>query len=240
MPDTLAVHDEFTGTSGTALEAHVPTAAGTGWTAEFKEPVSPTTMQITVGGTIFPNLTRNSERVIYSAQPNPTGANQRVQARFRDRGPADDPWILFGRADAGNWDNGYGVACYAASTKLYRKIGGVVTQLGATGPTIATASIVTLNIIGNQLQVLDDGVAILTVTDAQITQSGRWGIAAGDLFVPTDDIDGQEFDSFQAWDLEDVVTASPTTGTLQITGGVPTIWAGIVPHWPPPWRVFPI
>lgn len=222
MPETLRVHDEFTGTSGTLLQNHVPTVLGTGWTLEFEEATSPAHLAITAGGTLFPTATRNSQRVIYSAQPNPIYSDQMVQARFVDRGPVDEPWILFCRADSGNWTNGYAVACYAGSTRLYKVVAGVVTQL-ASGAAIATGSLVSLRVFGTALSVIDDGATVLTANDGQIAQIGRWGIAAGDLFVATDDIDGQSFDSFKAWDSEAILALSPGAGALSLAGSAPQV-----------------
>ena len=124
------------------------------------------------------------------------------------------------------------------STRLYKKVAGVVTQLGTNGPAIATNSVVQFALLGVSLTDLDDGVIILSAIDSEITQAGRWGIAAGDLFIPTDDIDGQEFDSFKAWDAEPAtdVAMAPSRASIRLVSSAPT-YAEIETAG---WRVFAV
>lgn len=191
---TTCFEDLFTGTNGTDLTAHTPDT-GTSWSVG--ETSSGTdTIEIQTNQARAATGTAN-HRVAYLAACNPAlaGADYDVEAKLTvssgtGAGVADDPFYVIGRWSTNN--NYYAAAVYQGTTnllKLYKKVGGTVTQLGSSvAYTMVANDVVKLVMVGTSIKVQINGVDQISVTDSDLTGTGTPGIGFGNAFVSGDDI----------------------------------------------------
>jgi hypothetical protein len=183
--------DLFSDSNGTLLENHTMNR-GSGWTKLID--VGSGNININ-SNTLRDAGDQSSAGELYQTDDTMPSADYRVYVTMTTGDSSDDYNVLAGRIQDAN--NMYAVKFNNTDSKLYKKVGGTWTQLGSTGAGIADGSVVSLNLNGTSIAVLDDGVDTVSVTDSSISGAGKAGIGIGAVITSTDDYSAQVLDSFE-------------------------------------------
>ncbi len=218
---TIRVSDTFSVGVDTNLDVHTPTPTGDGWTEEVRTGNRYQRIR-TADDYSQSNAGENSDRHIYTAQPNCSGAEYDVEAQLVGV-PAgagtDDPWFLVARLtgtgdyySAGVYDN-----APAADKKIFKTVGGTPTELasGAMSAEIADNDILMFEVRDATKKLYKNAGEELSTSNNDITASGRAGFGLGNAWVSTDDIvNAWDTDNFE---LDEVVGGGPTPQSVVAT-----------------------
>ena len=221
--DNLIVFDTFTEGSDTVITLHTPDI-GTGWTEVFDSSTSGNdALIVALTDEVQAGQQQNNRGQMYTAQPNPTFDDQvvsiTIDAGFTETG-SKGVGIIARRTDNNNLYvvQILGNSATDESVKLFKKVTGTYTQLGAYDATLAAGTIIKLEITDATKKVYVDGVQRISSTDNALTSVGTWGLAFGSE---------AGLDSLHLrpqWHLDDF-TAEHLTSTQQ-----PDWQAGVGPH----------
>lgn len=121
-----------------------------------------------------------------------------------------------------NGTNLYFVQTNAVETRIYKRISGTYTQLGADGVACAVNDVLYLEVQGNALIAKKNGTAIITTTDPASAiasgSAGLWATAAGSVTTAGDDFAFGDFSGGAI--IEDV-----------------SDWPLVAAPWPEQWRM---
>ena len=191
---TIRVSDTFDVDTDTILTAHTPTPTGDGWTEEVRTGSRYQRIR-TADDEALSNAGENSDRHIYTAQPNSTGAEYDVEAQLNGvpgGAGTDDPWFLVARL-TGTGDY-YSAGVYpnapAADKKIFKTVGGTPTELasGAMSAEIAANDILMFEVRDATKKLYKNAAEELSTANNDITASGRAGFGLGNAWISTDDI----------------------------------------------------
>jgi hypothetical protein len=87
----------------------------------------------------------------------------------------------------------YFAQCSTVEIKLYKRIGGAFTQLGADGPPAAANDIIETRAIGTTISVRQNGVQIISVTDSSLSAAGNACIWTSDIACTAVNWEGGDF-----------------------------------------------
>lgn len=194
--------DTFTAGADGDLSAHTPDI-GTSWTKVFGD-----------SGIEFIRVVAATDRatgtlgasvgVLYSADATYPSADYECYWTYVSALVGDDVAYLFVRLT--DVDNFYAVriAAGTSTSRIYKKVSGTFTALGTAfdGPT--ATDVVKLQVIGSTIKVFYNTTQKDSVTDTDITATGKAGVGMGggaELVTSTDDIGSTEFDDFNVSDL---------------------------------------
>jgi hypothetical protein len=197
--------DTFTEeTTSVALTAHTPDV-GTSWSLLWDSGAGARVLQV--------NFSTDSVRcsgnsgdygLMYTADATYPSANYEVQATFISTFSTITPIYLLARVQ--DQENMYAVRLVsgASGAQLYKKVSGTWSTLGS-AVTIADGSVVMLSVNGTAIKLFDDGAEVVSVTDSDISGTGKAGVAHGgaaELVNSTDDTRAhQMLDTFSVNDL---------------------------------------
>lgn len=94
-------------------------------------------------------------------------------------------------------NNMYAVRFNTDASQLYKKIAGVWTALGPSGPGTTNGAIVKLEVAGNLLRFFNNYTELLSATDTDITAAGLPGVGMGAVILPGDRLSNQELDQLR-------------------------------------------
>jgi len=186
------INDTFTEAADTNLVNHVPDT-GTGWTEEEN---TTTAIQkvIAASDIVRADAAKNSQRHIYSAQPNPSTVEYDIAATLKavntGSGGSDDSWFFVARfTDTSNFYSAgtYGGAA-AADKKIFKEVAGVITELASGDNGLAANDTLEFRVRDATKKLFHNGVEVLSTTDNALTSAGRAGFGLGNEWVSTDDI----------------------------------------------------
>ncbi len=195
---TLIFHDEFTGANATLVTTRAPTVEGSGW-QEVEDSAGDNGVEIQSNSARSTSGTLASSRIMVAALPDgdllvPTDytIEATLAALTGTSSAADDDltFLFVRRIDANNVI----FAGYYRGTvnliKLWKKVGGTVTELDSAAYTPAADDLIKLSCIGTAIRVYVNGVEVLnaTVSDAVFEGVGQTGIGWGNLASATNDI----------------------------------------------------
>jgi len=180
----IIVSDTFTEGSDTVITLHTPDI-GTGWTEVFDDSTSGNdALVVAATDEVQAGQQQNNRGQMYTAQPNPTFVDQivsiTIKSGFTESG-SKGVGIFARRTDNNNLYLvqilGNGLA--DESVKLFKKVGGTYTELGAYAATLGIGTIIKLEITDATKKVYVDGVQRISSTDNALTSIGTWGLAFG-------------------------------------------------------------
>ncbi|MFC7053806.1 SGNH/GDSL hydrolase family protein [Hansschlegelia quercus] len=173
---TACVYDSFSGADGDSLTARAG-EIGASWTLAFG--YTPGTPAPQIAANRLYNTALSS---VYAASGQPGSADYEVIATLYCLSSlAGENVGIFGRGVVTGADSRYW-ARYLQGTgwQLYKTVGGVSTQLGATSPaspmTAGIARRLMLRMVGGAISLWVDGAQLITVTDADIAAAGFSGV----------------------------------------------------------------
>lgn len=191
-------------TSDTVLNSHTPTL-GTSWTLLFQDASGPT-LGVQASTDTGKCLTAaNNLGAIYTADVTYPSADYEVQMTITALSSTDNrPLYMMVRIQ--DVENMYAVRMknVASGYQMYKKVAGTWSTVGS-AVTIASGSVVKLQIIGTTLKLFDDGVEVASGTVSDHAAAGKAGLAVGggaELVTFTDDANSlTEFDTLTVNDL---------------------------------------
>lgn len=204
--------DTFTVDADTTLASHTPDE-GTGWTLLWQDGANPA-FSASATDDVCKATSQNNSGVIYSACGVYPSADYEVEFKLLDYNTFNTrPFFVLTRLQDPSNFYATKLVNAAASSKLYKKVAGVFTQIGAdfTGP--AASSICKLEVIGTTLKFYDDGVVVASATDSDISAAGKAGIGNGggaSLLLSTDDANATA--TFDDWVVTDLSGAAAGDG----------------------------
>ena len=206
--------DTFTEpTSDTELTSHTPDT-GTSWTRLWADGSGAARYSaIAASDTCKCSAGANDSGTGYTADVTYPSANYEVQATWTN-GAAFSTRPLYMFARLTDTSNMYALrlANVASGAQLYKKVAGTWSTLGS-AVTIATGSVVMLSVNGTAIKVYDDAVEVISVTDSDLSGTGKAGLALGGgavLVTSTDDANSaSEMDTFSVNDLGAAATGNP-------------------------------
>lgn len=177
--------DTFDEASDVELSVHTPDV-GTGWT----QVEGTTTLRTeSVGDFMRASGGSASDRTLYVAGPSPvlSGADYDVVWTVLQPAAPDDPAFAIARyVDVNNY---YTAGNDGARYAIVKRVGGVATVLAETAGQPVANDVLTFELRGTALRLLLNSVAILTVTDGDLTATGAPGFGMGNAWdVASDDI----------------------------------------------------
>ncbi len=210
-------------TSAIALTSHIPDI-GVGWTEVYDDSTAGTDAQVIAATDhLQAGSDENNKTQMYTAQPNPTGVNQDISITNLAGEDQDGSkgWGIFGRRTDNN--NYYVVQIMpngeaASSVKLFKRVSGVLTELGAYDATLANGTVIKLEIRNAAKKVYVNGVERISSADNALTSAGTWGIVFGGnaTYAGTDSVhlrDNWHVDNFLAEEPAEVVSISVSPET---------------------------
>jgi len=187
--------DTLDDTAGVLLQNHTPSGGGT-WT---KHADSTCDIVITDANRVRQNGT-SGQIAFYSHSGTPSSADQTISADLRLVTDNNLSSIgVIARFDTAT-GNGYIfiLSAFANGWQLYKRVGGVFTQLGPTvaqGMTANQDFSIDLTVTGTTITGFVGGVSTISQTDAVITAAGNSGIYAA---ATASNIAGVHLDNFEA------------------------------------------
>lgn len=197
---TLVFSDLFSSTFTTELSNHAPTL-GSGWTRLFEVTdgsYNGGNSRLAVIGssdTLQDNgWCGSSDGALYQTDDVMSGANYEVSVTQVNGDTGDDYSTLAARIQDAN--NMYAFTWNESDGRLYKRVSGSWTALGAQTSGIADGSTVVLKVSGTTISILDDGVTKRSVTDSTFSSPGRAGVGIGAVTDTSDDCSSQSLDNF--------------------------------------------
>ena len=197
----LEFNDTFTAGSNTELSAHTPDT-GTGWTQIIS--VINNVEQGSMGGSTLrannsdylddESSCGGNDGALYRINDSVSSSDYDVSVQYRNQDSNDDYSIIAARIQDAN--NMYAFQWSTTRGQLFKRVGGVWTQLGSTTPGINEPSTVILQVSGTTITAYDDGVALVSVTDASHSATGYAGVGMGAVITSNADCSSQQLDNF--------------------------------------------
>lgn len=195
-------NDTFTDTNGTSLASHTSDSGHT-WTNRgggSALAINTNRVNTVTGGQSFDG---------YYSSAVPASADYDVQADITATGTQTPPGIT-GRQATGA-DTCYHVRIEAGTWHLRSRVAGTVTDLGSyTGDTPSGLTNM-LRMVGSSIEVLNNGVSRISVTNSDVTATGRPGVASYfddggalrylDNWIATDAVVGRASKNVHPWTL---------------------------------------
>lgn len=151
----------------------------------------------------YAEATGNSENSIVSADVTYLSANYSAEITIKGLDAGDNYSYLGVRCtgvDPKANISGYVIEMSTSVMALYKNVLGVWTSLG-TGTVPAAGSVMKIVADGTSIEVFDDGVSIISVTDSTISATGKCYFGIGAWRVTGSDVINQKFDDLVVTDL---------------------------------------
>jgi hypothetical protein len=183
--------DQFTEAATTLLQAHPPDT-GTSWSVLWDSGAGFRSLQIDATNDQLRTSGNSGDYgLMYTANVTYPSANYEVQGTFLGTFSAITPLYICARMT--DQENMYAVRLISSgfgNSQLYKKVAGTWSTLGAAFA-VANGSVVMLSVNGTAIKVYDDAAEVVSVTDSDISGTGKAGLAHGgaaELVTSTDDV----------------------------------------------------
>ena len=229
------VDDTFTEGSNTDLDAHTPDT-GDGWTEEDNSFGGSVRALVDAGSdTARSSHSVNVNRLVYSAQPDPTGNEYDIECDLSHDGTTGRPIGLVAR-HAGGGGSGLGATGYYGlldatgdnpDAEIYKIDGGTATSL-ATGNFGDNNAVFKFEIRDAAKKWFAGATERLSTTDDAVTASGHWGLCWGSV-VQSEDLDlDHDADDFTCTMVGGAFTLDAAAGSFAVTGTAADVLRGAV------------